>query len=183
MTLLTLVLPATGSDPAHAFLAAIAPHPSAYTRLLLHPPGTIPPPGLPARPVPPAALPGPAAWRHRRGLYRLLRRLHPAIVEIHDDPALAGWLGERLRPIPVLLVLHRPPAPWPDPAARTRLLAQVTRAASPDPAIRTRLLDGVHRAMAHCTLLPQDPAAAAAMLDTLRQDALRAWSQPLGGPI
>ncbi len=183
MTTLALVLPVAGSERVPHFLAGLALHPGAFAPLLLHPPGIRPPPGLAARAVAPSALPGPAAWRHRRGLAALLRQLQPAVIEVHDAAPLAAWLGERFRPTPVLLVLHRLPEPWPDAAARTCLLAQVTRMATPDPAIRDRLLAGVHRSMAHCTLLPPEPAAAAAVLDALRQDALGAWSRPLGGPI
>lgn len=138
-----------------------------------------------------AWLPTSLPHRYATRAAELLARLRPAVIEVHDAPEVASILGGRFRPIPVLLVLHTDPQAQRgarDPAARTFLLAQATRVAALSDEIRARLLEGVHPAMRHCTLLPPPdgplgPQGTADALDTLRLDALKAWSRKLHGPI
>lgn len=49
--------------------------------------------------------PGPLASRYAHAVVRTLRRVRPAIVEVHNRPELALRLARRL-PCPVVLVLH-----------------------------------------------------------------------------
>ena len=138
-----------------------------------------------------AWLPTGAQHRYATRIAEQLTRLRPTVIEVHDAPEVASILGGRFRPIPVLLILHTDPQAQrgaQDPAARTYLLAQATRVAALSDALRTRLLEGVHPAVRHCTLLPPPdgplgPQGTADALDTLRLDALKAWSRPLHGPI
>ena len=138
-----------------------------------------------------AWLPTGTQHRYATRVAEQLTRLRPSVIEVHDAPAVASILGGRFRPTPVLLILHTDPQAQHgahDPATRTFLLAQATRVATFSPELRARLLDGVHPAMRHCTLLPPPdgplgPQATADALDTLRLDALKAWSRPLHGPI
>ncbi len=138
-----------------------------------------------------AWLPTGAQHRYATRVAEQLTRLRPTVIEVHDAPEVASILGGRFRPTPVLLILHTDPQAQRgahDPAARTFLLAQATRVAALSPEIRTRMLEGVHPAMRHCTLLPPPdgplgPQGTADALDTLRLDALKAWSRTLHGPI
>ncbi len=138
-----------------------------------------------------AWLPTGAQHRYATRVAEQLTRLRPTVIEVHDAPQVASLLGSRFRPTPVLLILHTDPQAQRgahDAASRTFLLAQATRVAAFSPEIRTRMLEGVHPAMRHCTLLPPPngplgPQGTADALDTLRLDALKAWSRTLHGPI
>ena len=189
---LAIVLPPPGIDagPALRMQHALAGHPGRFNPVVLGPPGTAFN-GLEHMHVTRSWLPGRAGRRYAAGVASALRRLHPAVIEVHDAPEVAAWLGGRFRPVPVILVVHIDPQTLPgahDAAARTYLLAQATRVAAISAALRAQMLDGVHPAMRHCVLLPAadgaDGAAALAdALDTLRLDALKAWSRTLHGPI
>lgn len=191
--IVAIVLPRTAAGPALRMQHALATHPGHFTPVILGPPGT-PFGSLAHIPLTPSWLPGRAARRYATGLTTALRTLLPAVIEVHDAPELAAWLGGHFRPVPVILVLHTDPRALPGahtPAARTYLLAQATRVAAVTAELRARMLDGVHPAMRHCTLLPStdspDGAAGAAALadalDALRMDALKAWSRTLHRPI
>lgn len=95
-------------------------------------------------------LPAPsAAWppwnrvaRYAAGVARVLRRLRPALVEVHNRPDLALRLS---RHWPVMLVLHNDPQGMRGartPAARTELLRRLSRVVAVSGWVRDRLLDG-----------------------------------------
>jgi UDP-glucose:(glucosyl)LPS alpha-1,2-glucosyltransferase len=188
--LVAMVLPPTG-DAVERLVLALAAHPGAFRPIVLAPQGGAPIHGLAHRRIAPSWLPGRPLRRYAAALTTALHQLRPAVIEVHDCPELAALLGGRFRPVPVLLIVHSDPQARHvarDPAARTFLLAQATRVAALSADLRARMLDGVHPAMRHCTLLPPPdgtpgPAATADALDTLRLDALKAWSRPLHGPI
>jgi len=183
--------PGPAGAQAAAMVRAVALYPGRFRPVVFGPAG----PGAMAevvhRTVGLGWLPGDPQRRYAARVAILLAPLRPAVIEVHDAPAVAAFLGGRFRPVPVLMVAHTDPQAQRgahDAAARTYLLAQATRVAAVSADIRARLLEGVHPAMRHCALLPphdgpDGPAATAATLDALRLEALRAWSRPLGGPI
>ncbi len=188
--LVAMVLPPTG-DAVERLALALAAHPGHFRPIVLAPQGGAPIRGLAHRRIARSWLPGRSTWRYAAALTTALRQLRPALIEVHDAPELAALLGGRFRPVPVILVVHSDPHAQRgahDSAARTFLLAQATRVAALSADLRARLLDGVHPAMRQCALLPppdgpRGPAATADALDTLRLDALKAWSRTLHGPI
>lgn len=190
MPTVAIVLPRR-AGPAQAetlaMVRAVHALPGAFAPVLVGPDGVMPPSGMAYH----VALHG---WwqislrrRYAGAVVDTLRRLRPDVVEVHDTLTVAALVSERMRPVPVVAVLHSDPQAqrrWRDPASRTYLLAQVTRAATATPDWRRRLLEGVHHAMHHCDLLPDWSTAlgarrAADALDTLRHDALQAWSRRL----
>jgi len=188
--LVAMVLPPTG-DAVERLALAMAAQPGHFRTIVLAPRGGAPIHGLEHRRIVPSWMPGRPTRRYAAALTTALRQLRPAVIEVHDCPELAAILGGRFRPTPVLLVVHTDPQAQRgahDPAARTFLLAQATRVAAMSADLRARLLDGVHPAMRHCALLPPPDgalglAATVDALDTLRLDALKAWSRPLHRPI
>lgn len=186
-----IVLPPSPTSDAAALVRRLHLLPSRFRPVILGPPG----PGALAeivhRRIGLAWLPTGPQHRYAIRAAEHLARLRPTVIEVHDAPGVASLLGGRFRPTPVILVLHTDPQAQRgahDPAARTFLLAQATRTAALSADLRARLLDGVHPAMRHCALLPppdgpEGPQATADALDTLRLDALKAWSRPLHGPI
>lgn len=190
--LVAVVLPpGPASEPVAALVHRIGPMPSHFRSFVLGPPGQGTLAQVVHRVVPGPRLPGDPQRRYAARVASLLVPLRPAVIEVHDAPEVAGLLGGRFRPTPVLLVFHTDPQAQRgahDPAARTFLLAQATRVAAFSADLRARLLEGVHPSMRHCALLPPPdapggPAATADALDALRLDALKAWSRPLHGPI
>jgi len=181
-----VILPPDADAPIR-LLRALSLCPGRFRLVVLGPSDTTAAPGLEVQRIARSWLPGSAARRYAA----VLDRLRPDVIEVHDDVAAATHLGGQFRPVPVVLVIHTDPQRQRgahDPAARTFLLAQATRVAAFSPSLRARILDGVHPAMRHCALLPppdgpDGPAATAAALDTLRLDALQAWSRSLHGPI
>ena len=188
-----VVLPPAGPTCAAAATLVRRLHmmPSHFRAIVLGPPGLGALAEVVHRRVGLAWLPTSPQHRYATRVAELLTCLRPTVIEVHDAPEVASLLGGRFRPTPVLLILHTDPQAQRgarDPAARTFLLAQATRVAALSDAVRARLLDGVHPAMRHCTLLPPPdgplgPQGTADALDTLRLDALKAWSRPLHGPI
>jgi hypothetical protein len=186
-----IVLPPDPAGDAAALVRRLQLMPSRFRPVVLGPPGTGALAEIVHRRIGLAWLPTGAQHRYAIRAADHLARLRPAVIEVHDAPQVASLLGGRFRPIPVLLILHTDPQAQRgahDPAARTFLLAQATRVAAFSPDLCARLLEGVHPAMRHCTLLPPPdgplgPQGTADALDTLRLDALKAWSRPLHGPI
>jgi hypothetical protein len=195
--LVAAVLPAGGAGLAAALgmLRAVHVLPGAFATAVVGPAGAPRGAGVPAGL---AFHPAEHAWwqvslRNRYGEAALetVRRLRPAVVEVHDSLDVAARLAERLRPLPVVVILHSDPQGqrgWAAPARRTFMLAQATRMATASAEFRARLLEGVHPAMRRCDLLPDWTGAEAARgaadaLDALRQDALKAWSRRLDATI
>lgn len=91
-------------------------------------------------------LPGKLSWRYARGVAHVLRRLRPAIIEVHNRPDVALHLARRFPAVPVVLVLHNDPqrmrrARRPD--QRARLLARLALVVTVSDWLRRRMLDGV----------------------------------------
>ncbi|HEY0419009.1 MAG TPA: glycosyltransferase, partial [Acetobacteraceae bacterium] len=98
--------------------------------------------------------PGPLAFRYAASVLREIRRLCPAIVEVHNRPELALALARHCPDIPVCLFLHNDPQDMRrarSPAERRHLLASLARVAAVSGYVRGRLLDG---APGHCEVLP-----------------------------
>lgn len=190
-TVAIVLPPGPSSGPAAALVRRLHLLPSRFRPVVLGPHGQGALAEIVHSRVNLAWLPTGAQHRYAVRAAEHIARLRPSVIEVHDAPQVASLLGGRFRPIPVVLVLHTDPQAQRgahDPAARTYLLAQATRVAAFSPELRARLLEGVHPAMRHCTLLPAPdgplgPQGTADALDTLRLDALKAWSRPLHGPI
>jgi UDP-glucose:(glucosyl)LPS alpha-1,2-glucosyltransferase len=94
----------------------------------------------------PFFVPGTARARYVLGLILPLRRLTPAMIEVHADPQIALWLQRVFPTIPVVLVLHDDPAAnrlTRTPARRTLLLSRIARVLTVSGWVRDRLLDGI----------------------------------------
>ena len=104
-------------------------------------------PHVDRRPVSPARwLPGTMNLRYAARMVLPLRRLRPAVVEVHNRVGIALGLSVLLRPTPVVLVLHNDPQAMRHARTaveRERLLARVARVVTVSDFIRGRLLDGV----------------------------------------
>jgi hypothetical protein len=191
--LVVSVLPPAGPghDAALAMLRGVYPLSAAFDCTVVGPPSAEERAGLPFRAAAQAWWQVSLRRRYAEAALETARRLGPAQVVVHDNLSVAALLAERMRPVPVVVILHSDPQAqrgWKAAPARTYLLAQATRVATASAAFRARLLEGVHASMRHCTLLPEwsgsnaaRPAADA--LDALRHDALRAWSRTLDATI
>lgn len=73
------------------------------------PPATSPYDDVPFAPVPPVLFPFSHAGRYRAGVVRLVRRLRPDLVEVHNRPDLAWTISRRFPHLPLVLVLHNDP--------------------------------------------------------------------------
>lgn len=86
------------------------------------------------------------AGRYAAGVARELRRVGPALVEVHNRPDVALGLARRLPGVPVSLFLHNDPQGMRRarrPAERAALLARLARVVCVSDWVRRRLLDGV----------------------------------------
>jgi len=84
--------------------------------------------------------------RYVAGVARVLRRLGPALIEVHNRPEVALGLARRFPGVPVVLWLNNDPQGMRrarSPAERTHLLARMARVVTASDWIRRRLLDGV----------------------------------------
>ncbi len=110
----------------------------------------------PAQPAPfadVAFLPVRLSWlplgttrRYAIGAAAALRRLRPALIEVHNRLDLALFLARRFPAVPVLAFLNNDPQGMrggASPAARTWALARLARIATSSAYLRTRLLEGV----------------------------------------
>jgi len=94
---------------------------------------------------PPAWLPGNTNTRYAAGVARLLRRMRPALIEVHNRTEVALYLAKRFAS-PVSLFLHNDPQSMRGartPADRAALLRRVTRVVCVSDYLRGRLLEGV----------------------------------------
>ena len=71
---------------------------------LSHPYGDVP-----FAPVPPVLFPLTGSGRYRAGVARLIRQMHPDLVEVHNRPDLAWAISRSFPHIPLVLVLHNDP--------------------------------------------------------------------------
>ncbi len=100
---------------------------------------------VPFHPAPPG-LGFTRAMRYVRGVTRVLRRLRPGLIEVHNRPEIALGLARRFPGTPVVLWLNNDPQTMRrarTPAERTRLLARMARVITASDWVRRRLLDGV----------------------------------------
>ncbi|MBN8898739.1 MAG: glycosyltransferase, partial [Rhodospirillales bacterium] len=99
------------------------------------------------RPAPPIAwLPGSVNLRYVAALIAPLRRLRPALIEVHNRIGVALALARLLRPTPVTLVLHNDPQAMRrgrSARERTRLLQALAGVVTVSPYLRNRLLEGI----------------------------------------
>ncbi len=87
-----------------------------------------------------------ARARYPGAVLRALRRLRPALVEVHNRPAIALMLAARLPAAKVVLVLHNDPQSMRrahTAAERSRLLRRLAGVIAVSAWVRGRLLDGV----------------------------------------
>jgi UDP-glucose:(glucosyl)LPS alpha-1,2-glucosyltransferase len=84
--------------------------------------------------------------RYAAGALGVLRRLSPALVEVHNRPEMALALAAALPEIPVSLILHNDPQTMRQTrsvAERSLLLSRLARVVTVSEFLRRRLLDGV----------------------------------------
>lgn len=99
--------------------------------------------------------------RYAHGVVRLLRRLRPAMVEVHNRLQVALSIASACHPTPVVLVLHNDPQAMPgarQPSQRRRLLRRFARIVCVSDYIRRRWMDGVG---------PQDQAPPLVMINPI----------------
>ncbi len=91
-------------------------------------------------------------WRrYAGGVLAEMRRLKPAIIEVHNRPDVALFLAQRLPSTPVCLVLNNDPQGMRaarTPAERTALFATLALVANSTDWLRRRLLEGVSQGSA-----------------------------------
>jgi len=95
----------------------------------------------------------PALWsttstnlRYAAVVAEALKKLEPALIEVHNRPEIALALATRLPAIPVIAFLHNDPSGMrgaATPAERTQMLRRLARVVTPSAYLRQRLLDGV----------------------------------------
>jgi UDP-glucose:(glucosyl)LPS alpha-1,2-glucosyltransferase len=99
---------------------------------------------LPAHP--PFWLPGNINTRYAAGVAKLLRRLGPALVEVHNRPEVALALARRLPVTRISLFLHNDPQTMRGartPAERQILLSHLAGMVTVSAYLRQRLLEGI----------------------------------------
>lgn len=104
-------------------------------------------PGIDFRAVAPALWPpGSTNLRYAAAAADLLRKLNPALVEVHNRPEIALSIAARLPSTPVVAVLHNDPQGMREAtrvAERQALLQRLARVVTASEYLRQRLLDGV----------------------------------------
>ena len=94
----------------------------------------------------PFSLPGLGPLSHALVLVRHLRRLKPALIEVHAAPLLALWLQSFFPKVPVALFLHDDPGAsrvLREPGKRTLLLRRLARVIAVSGWLRDRVMEGV----------------------------------------
>jgi glycosyltransferase involved in cell wall biosynthesis len=95
---------------------------------------------------PPFYVPGPFRARYALSLLYPLRILRPVLIEVHADPLIAMWLQRAFPTVPVVLILHDPPAAsrlTRTPARRGILFSRLARIVTVSEWLRDRYLEGV----------------------------------------
>ncbi len=104
-------------------------------------------PDVPFQPVAPSVWwPGSTNIRYARAVAAVLKRLRPAIVEVHNRPEIALALAARLPAIPVTLILNNDPQTMrgsASPAERAAMLRRLALVMNASAWLRDRVLDGV----------------------------------------
>ena len=104
-------------------------------------------PGIDFVPVKPTIWwPGPTNVRFAISVANALKRLQPAMVEVHNRPEIALAIASRLPNIPVTLILNNDPQEMrgaQTPAERGTLLRKLALVMTSSEYLRGRLLDGV----------------------------------------
>ena len=114
-------------------------------------------PGVPFQAIRPARwFPGNINLRHAAGMLGVLRRLRPAIVEVHNRPEIALMLALLLPRTPVALLLNNDPVDMRaarTAAARTRLLRRLRLVMASSDYLRHRFMAGVNPVAGEVALL------------------------------
>jgi UDP-glucose:(glucosyl)LPS alpha-1,2-glucosyltransferase len=104
-------------------------------------------PGIDFRPTFPTLWPlGNSNIRYAAAVAEALKKLNPAVVEVHNRPEIALTIAARLPATPVVLFLHNDPQGMREAATaaeRTELLRRLARVVTASEYLRRRLLDGV----------------------------------------
>ncbi len=103
-------------------------------------------PGIEYRQVPRLLWPPGTNQAYAAGAARLLRRLRPSLVEVHNRPRVALDIARRLPGTPVMLLLNNDPQDMrgtATPAQRQVLLDRLALVVLASGFLRARLLDGV----------------------------------------
>lgn len=115
-------------------------------------------PGIDFSPIKPTIWwPGPTNVRFAISVAAALKRLRPALIEVHNRPEIALAIASRLPGIPVTLILNNDPQEMrgaQTPAERTALLRKLALVMTSSEYLRGRLLDGVDSPARHPILLP-----------------------------
>ncbi len=115
-------------------------------------------PGVDYRPVTPALWPpGSTNLRYAAAVARVLKAVHPAMIEVHNRPEIALALADRLPAIPVVGFLHNDPQGMREattPEERSALIRRLARVVTPSQYLRQRLLEGVAEPARPPAILP-----------------------------
>ena len=115
-------------------------------------------PGIEFVPVKPTIWwPGPTNVRFAINVVGALKRLRPAMVEVHNRPEIALAIAARLPDIPVTLILNNDPREMrgaQTPAERAALLRKLALVMTSSEYLRGRLLEGVEAPEPLPVLLP-----------------------------
>ena len=140
--------PGEGFAPGTAGPAALLVHrlvQAGAEGVVVGAPTSTPPfPGVRFVPAPPGLGLG-RSRRYAAGVARVLRGLRPALIEVHDSPAVALHLRDQCPGTPVVLWLGRDPYDLPGARTardRTRLLSRLALVVTASGWLRRRLLDG-----------------------------------------
>jgi UDP-glucose:(glucosyl)LPS alpha-1,2-glucosyltransferase len=104
-------------------------------------------PGIDFRPTSPALWPlGNSNVRYAAAVADALKKLNPALVEVHNRPEIALTIAARLPAIPVVAFLHNDPQGMREatsPAERENMLRRLARVITSSDYLRQRVLGGV----------------------------------------
>lgn len=116
--------------------------------------------------------PGNINLRFGAALLRRLRRLQPALIEVHNRPELALLLARRLPRCPVLLFLHNDPQIMrraKTARERMTLLRRLASVVTVSDYLRGRLMDGVPAGVPQPAVLPNGICLTSLPSEQLRQ--------------
>ena len=137
----------TGAIGLLVHAAAVAP--GRFAAIVLGPRGTgqaAPFADVDFHPVRPSILPLGRNRRYARGVAHALRRLRPALIEVHNRLDIALFLAGTFRGVPVTAFLNNDPQGMrggATPEDRAAALARLARIATSSAWLRGRLLEGV----------------------------------------
>ncbi|MDR3530930.1 MAG: glycosyltransferase family 4 protein [Rhodopila sp.] len=115
-------------------------------------------PGIDFHPVTPSLWSlGSTNLRYAAAVAEVLKKLNPALIEVHNRPEIALALAARLPSIPVVAFLHNDPQEMREaatPAERTDMLRRLAGVIVPSSYLRQRVLDGVTAPAREPVVLP-----------------------------